>query len=123
MAEKMVVVGLGRPGLGVVQVQPALAGSISTAARLAGVKSDRTVGRCTRRNGTHNRFFAGLDALLATLLRVFAEMQSHPQLIPLASLLSIDPLCPFHYARLQIEPEVLAWRSYKALADHQRQGC
>lgn len=35
----------------------------------------------TRKNGTHNRFFAGLDALLATLTRVFGEMQSHPQLI------------------------------------------
>jgi transposase len=35
----------------------------------------------TRKNGTHNRFFAGLDALVATLTRVFAEMQSHPQLI------------------------------------------
>jgi transposase len=35
----------------------------------------------TRKNGTHNRFFSGLDALLATLMRVFGEMQSHPQLI------------------------------------------
>ena len=35
----------------------------------------------TRKNGTHNRFFAGLDALVATLTRVFGEMQSHPQLI------------------------------------------
>jgi transposase len=35
----------------------------------------------TRKNGTHNRFFSGLDALLATLTRVFGEMQSHPQLI------------------------------------------
>ena len=35
----------------------------------------------TRKNGTHNRFFGGLDALLATLTRVFGEMQSHPQLI------------------------------------------
>ncbi len=35
----------------------------------------------TRRTGTHNRFFGGLDALLTTLMRVFAEMQSHPQLI------------------------------------------
>jgi transposase len=35
----------------------------------------------TRKTGTHNRFFGGLDSLLATLLRVFAEMQSHPQLI------------------------------------------
>jgi transposase len=35
----------------------------------------------TRRNATHNRFFSGLDALLATLARVFREMQSHPQLI------------------------------------------
>jgi transposase len=35
----------------------------------------------TRKNGTHNRFFGGLDALLATLTRVFGETQSHPQLI------------------------------------------
>ncbi len=35
----------------------------------------------TRKNGTHNRFFGGVDALLATLTRVFGEMQSHPELI------------------------------------------
>ena len=35
----------------------------------------------TRKNGTHNRFFAGKDALITTLTRVFGEMQSHPQLI------------------------------------------
>ena len=35
----------------------------------------------TRKNGTHNRFFSGLDALLATLTRAFGEMQSHPQFI------------------------------------------
>jgi transposase len=35
----------------------------------------------TRKNGTHNRFFRSLDDLLATLTRVFGEMQSHPQLI------------------------------------------
>jgi len=35
----------------------------------------------TRKNGTHNRFFNGPGALLATLTRVFGEMQSHPQLI------------------------------------------
>jgi len=35
----------------------------------------------TRKNGTHNRFFGGMDALLATLTRVFGEMQSRPQLI------------------------------------------
>ena len=34
-----------------------------------------------RRNGPHNRFFGGLDALLAVLTRVFGEMQSHPRLI------------------------------------------
>jgi transposase len=34
-----------------------------------------------RKNGTHNRFFSGLDALAATLTRVFGEMQSHPQFI------------------------------------------
>jgi transposase len=35
----------------------------------------------TRTSGTHNRFFAGVDALVTTLTRVFGEMQSHPQLI------------------------------------------
>jgi len=35
----------------------------------------------TRKTGTHNRFFGGVDALLATLTRVFGEMQSYPQLI------------------------------------------
>ena len=35
----------------------------------------------TRKNGTHNRFFSGPDALLTTLTRVFTEMQSYPQLI------------------------------------------
>jgi transposase len=35
----------------------------------------------TRKNGTHNRFFSDPDALLATLTRVFTEMQSYPQLI------------------------------------------
>src|ERR1039457_6760655 len=35
----------------------------------------------TRKNGTHNRFFTGLDALVGTLTRVFGEMQSQPQLI------------------------------------------
>ena len=36
----------------------------------------------TRKNGMYNRFFAGPHALVATLTRVFGEMQSHPQLIP-----------------------------------------
>jgi len=35
----------------------------------------------TRKTGTHNRFFSGVDALVATLTRVFAEMQSDPQSI------------------------------------------
>ena len=35
----------------------------------------------TRKTGTHNRFFAGVDALVATLTRVFGEMQSDPQSI------------------------------------------
>ncbi len=35
----------------------------------------------TRKNGTHNRYFDGLDALLATLTRVFGEMQSYPESI------------------------------------------
>ena len=43
----------------------------------------------TRKSGTHNRFFAGLDALVATLTRVFGEMQSHPQLIRAY----MDPFC------------------------------
>jgi transposase len=43
----------------------------------------------TRKNGTHNRFFGGLDALLATLTRVFGEMQSHPQLIQA----NLTPFC------------------------------
>ena len=35
----------------------------------------------TRRTGTHNRYFASEADLLATLTRVFGEMQSHPVLI------------------------------------------
>jgi transposase len=35
----------------------------------------------TRKNGTHNRFFDSQDALLATLTRVFGQIQSRPQLI------------------------------------------
>ncbi len=35
----------------------------------------------TRKNGTHNRYFAKLDELVGTLTRVFGEMQSYPQLI------------------------------------------
>jgi transposase len=35
----------------------------------------------TRKTGTHNRFFSGVDALVATLTRVFGEMQSDPQSI------------------------------------------
>ena len=35
----------------------------------------------TRRTGTHNRYFSHLTELLATLTRVFGEMQSHPELI------------------------------------------
>jgi transposase len=35
----------------------------------------------TPKIGTHKRFFGGVDALLATLTRVFGEMQSHPELI------------------------------------------
>jgi transposase len=47
----------------------------------------------TRKNGTHNRFFGCVDALLATLTRVFSEMQSHPELIR-------SYLTPFSYARM-----------------------
>jgi DDE superfamily endonuclease len=32
----------------------------------------------TPKNGTHNRFFGALDPVLATLTRVFGEMQSPP---------------------------------------------
>jgi hypothetical protein len=35
----------------------------------------------TRKNETYNRFFDGPNALLATMTRVLAEMQSHPQQI------------------------------------------
>jgi transposase len=35
----------------------------------------------TRRTGTHNRYFSHPTELLATLTRVFSEMQSHPELI------------------------------------------
>lgn len=35
----------------------------------------------TRRTGTHNRYFASEGELLATVTRVFAEMQSHPIVI------------------------------------------
>ena len=39
----------------------------------------------TRKNGTHNRFFGGLDVLLATLTRIFGEMQSPPPTNPVLS--------------------------------------
>jgi transposase len=35
----------------------------------------------TRKNGTHNRYFASATELLATLSRVFREMQTYPELI------------------------------------------
>jgi transposase len=35
----------------------------------------------TRKNGTHNRYFASQAQLIATLTRVFGDMQSYPQLI------------------------------------------
>ena len=35
----------------------------------------------TRRTGTHNRYFASEAELVATLRRVFGEMQSHPVVI------------------------------------------
>jgi transposase len=35
----------------------------------------------TRKNGTHDRYFASRAELLATLTRVFADMQSYPELI------------------------------------------
>lgn len=35
----------------------------------------------TRRNGTHNRSFLDVDELFATLMRVFGDMQSKPQIV------------------------------------------
>ena len=35
----------------------------------------------TRKNGTHDRYFASQGELVATLTRVFADMQSYPELI------------------------------------------
>jgi transposase len=35
----------------------------------------------TRKNGTHNRYFATQPELVSTLTRVFADMQSYPELI------------------------------------------
>ena len=35
----------------------------------------------TRKNGTHNRYFASQAELVATLARVFGDMQSYPDLI------------------------------------------
>jgi len=35
----------------------------------------------TRKNGTHDRYFANQGELLATLTRVFQDMQSYPDLI------------------------------------------
>lgn len=35
----------------------------------------------TRKNGTHNRYFASEEELVRTLTRVFTEMQSYPELI------------------------------------------
>jgi transposase len=35
----------------------------------------------TRKNGTHNRYFASQAELASTLTRVFREMQSYPELI------------------------------------------
>ena len=34
-----------------------------------------------RRTGTHNRYFASEAELVATLTRVFSEMQAHPIVI------------------------------------------
>ena len=35
----------------------------------------------TRKNGTHDRYFASQGELVATLTRVFGDMQSYPELI------------------------------------------
>ncbi len=54
----------------------------------------------TRRTGTHNRYFSHPTELLATLTRVFGEMQSHPELIRPYLASFCCPLCPFIYARM-----------------------
>lgn len=43
----------------------------------------------TRRNGTHNRYFVDLAELTGTLIRVFGEIQSYPDLIRSY----LDPFC------------------------------
>jgi hypothetical protein len=40
----------------------------------------------TRRTGTHNRYFPDEKELSGTLSRVFGEMQSYPELIPICNL-------------------------------------
>ena len=37
--------------------------------------------RYTRRNATHDRYFASQGELLATLTRIFTDLQSYPELI------------------------------------------
>lgn len=37
--------------------------------------------QCTRKNGTHNRYFEDEDELVGTLTRVFGDMQTYPELI------------------------------------------
>ena len=49
----------------------------------------------TRRTGTHNRYFSQPSELLATLTRVFHEMQCHPELIRRVWLLFVDHYVPF----------------------------
>ena len=81
-----------------VQIQPALAGGASVAALLARVESHGTAVAAHAQDRTHNRFFACKDALVATLTRVFEEMQSHPQLI--SSYLAPFCLLVDHYVPL-----------------------
>jgi hypothetical protein len=63
-----------------VQVQSALAGSAFIATLLAGIEPHGKV-MAAHPQEWNSRFFGCLDALLATLTRVFGEMQFHPELI------------------------------------------
>ena len=65
----------------VVRRQSTLAGGASTAAVLAEFNPVERLWQHTRKNGTHNRYFATEAELVGTLSRVFGEMQSHSELI------------------------------------------
>ena len=72
----------------VVQIQSSLAGSTSTTPYSPEFNPTERLWQHTRKNGTHNRYFANEAELVGTLTRVFGEMQSHPELI-------CSYLCPF----------------------------